>query len=154
MRQPADKIRKLVALAASGDTPETAAAAAAARRMIMTLDVEMLDTLAGQRKRLLEELREESRRLGSSRERATKAETGELVSHALMLLQHYERYDALISAVLLLRVEAGRHLTNEERQQLDGPVEDMLDQWTRASRERRREARQERRRRAKERAAG
>lgn len=114
--RPADRIRKLVALAASGDTPEARSAAAKAREQIAGLNTELLDTLAGQRKRLVESLLAESRRLRSPRERATKTETGELVSDALVLLRHYERVDALIAAVLLSRIEAGHPVTNEERQ--------------------------------------
>lgn len=143
--RPAERIRKLVALAGSGDTPEAASAAAKARRQIAGMNTELLDTLAGQRKRLVENLLAESRRLGSSRERATKMETGELISSALVLLHHYERVDALIAAVLLSRIEAGHRLTNEERQQLDGPVEGWLDQWARDSRERRNAERAKRR---------
>lgn len=147
--RPADKIRKLVTLAVSGDTPETRNAAAMARRQIVSLNTELLDTLAGQRARLLEDLREENRRL--IYERATKGDTGELVSRAMMLLGHYERVDALLATVLLLRVEDGRALSNDERQQLDGPKETILDRWERRSREMRKEKREARRRKTQER---
>lgn len=143
--RPADRIRKMVAMAASEETAETRSAKEMARKQIAGLDTELLDTLAGQRERLLEELRHEAKRLNSSRGRATKTETGALVSSALVLLQHYERVDALISAVLLLRIEGGHQLTNEERQQLEGPVENTLDKWMKAGNERRRTEREERR---------
>lgn len=143
--RPADRIRKLVTLAVSGDTPETHNAASKAREQIEKLDTELLDTLAGQREALMEALRYESRRLRSSKARATKAETGELVSRALTLFDHYERIDALIPAVLLLRVESGHQLTADERQQLDGPVENILDRWVREMHERKRAEREARR---------
>lgn len=143
--RPADRIRKVVALAASGDTPEARSAAETARRLLVEFDAGLLDTLAGQRARLLDELREESRRLRDPRERATKTDTGELVSSALVLLQHYERFDALISAVMLMRLEGGRRLTVDERQQLDGPVDDFLDRFLRGIREDRKVERERRR---------
>lgn len=121
MDRPADRIRKLVVLGASGDTPEALSARAHARRQIQSLDTELLDTLAGQRQRLLEKLRAESKRL--IYERANKKQTGELVTSAMLLLQHYERYDTLIAAVLLMRMDSGRQLTDAERQHLDGPLE-------------------------------
>jgi hypothetical protein len=143
--RPADRIRKLVALAASGDTPEALLAREKAREAIAKLDVELLDTLAGQRKRLLKGLWEENSRLYSAHERATKAETGDLVNSAALLLRHYERYDALIAAVLLARIEAGHTLTAEERQQLDGPLDSWLDGFDERRRENRRAAREARR---------
>lgn len=143
--RPADRIRKLVALAASGDTPEARNAASKAREAIMRLDTQLLDTLAGQRAMLLEDLRLEHRRLIGSGERATKADTGALIGRALSLLGHYERHDALIAAAMLARIEAGQTLSHKERQQLDGPVEGVLDAWHRASRERRQAERQARR---------
>jgi hypothetical protein len=139
-----------VALAASGDTPEAAAAAAKAREALASLNAELLDTLAGQRARLIEELKEESSRLVSPRERATKTDTGELVSRALMLFRHYEGIDALIPAVMLERIGQGRSLTVEERQQLDGPVEDFLDRFMRGRSEARKQEREERRRRRRD----
>ena len=144
MSDSADQIRKLVALAASVDTPEARSARAMARRKISELDTELLDTLAGQRKRLLAQLREEFRRLLDPRERATKADTGELVDSAMMLLQHYEKIDALLPAVMLLRIEDGHSLTDEERQQLDGPVDTWLDRFVAGRRAERREARKAR----------
>lgn len=150
--RPADRIRKLVTLAASGETNETAVARAKAREAIAAIDTELLDTLAGQRKRLLEELRTESHRLFRSDERATKTDTGELVSSALVLFQHYERVDALIAAVMLLRIETGRSLTDKERQQLDGPVEGVVDRWFAAARERRQAKREQDRARRKRKA--
>lgn len=142
---PAETIRKLVTLAASGDTPETRSAAAMARKQVMALDTELLSTLEGQRASLVEQLRYESRRLDSPRERATKQETGELVSRALVLFNHYRRIDVLIPVAMLLRIEAGHTLTNDERQQLDGPVDSLLDRWFKASRERERVEREQRR---------
>lgn len=149
MSEPS-QIRKLVALAATGDTPEARNAAAMARRKLAALDTELLDTLASQRQRLLEELREESQRLWRPGERATKTDTGALVSSALVLLRHFEKIDELIPAVMLLRIEGGHQLTNEERQQLDGPVEDFLSQWSKQARERRRTEREARKKRRKE----
>lgn len=134
--RPVDRIRALVAHAAA-EGAEAEIARKKAREALAALDSERLDTLAGQRQQLIEALQEESRRLFSSNERATKQETGELVSSALVLLRHYERIDALIPAVLLMRIEAGHRLTNDERQQLDGPVESWLDRWFREGRERR-----------------
>jgi hypothetical protein len=142
---PAETIRKLVTLAASGDTPEARSAAAMARKQIMALDTELLSTLEGQRASLVEQLRHESRRLSSARERATKQETGELVSDALVLFNHYRRIDVLIPVAMLLRIEDGRALTNDERQQLDGPVDSLLDRWFKASRERQQAEREQRR---------
>lgn len=142
--RPADRIRKLVAFASADDGPEAPIAQAKARDALAALDTELLDTLAGQRKRLLEEMHEECRRLWQPGERATKADTGELVSSAMTLFRHYERVDALIPAVLLARIEAGHRLTNDERQQLDGPVEDMLERWSRDIRARRKAQREQR----------
>jgi hypothetical protein len=146
MSKEADTIRKLVTLAASGDTPEARSAAAMARKKIIALNTELLDTLARQRARLLEELRDEDRRLISSRERATKIDTGALVGRAMMLFNHYVKIDALIPVVMLMRIEEGHTLTAAERQQLDGPVEDIFDQFARARAERRKAAREERKR--------
>ena len=67
--RPAEQIRKLVALAASGDTPEARSAAAKARGQLAGMDAELLNTLAGQRKRLVENLLAESRRLRNPRHR-------------------------------------------------------------------------------------
>lgn len=143
--RPADTIRSLVTFAASADTPEARNARDMARTKIAALDTELLDTLASQRKGLAEDLHQEVRRLWRSDERASKQETGELVERAMLLLDHYERIDALIPAVMLLRIEAGKRLTDEERQQLDGPRESPLDQWFRAGREARAARRAERR---------
>jgi hypothetical protein len=143
--RPADRIRKLVTLAASGDTPEALLAREKAREAIGKLNVELLDTLAGQRRRLLKQLWDECRRLYRSNERATKGETGDLVNSAALLLGHYERYDALIAAVLLARIEAGHTLTSKERQQLDGPLDSWLDGFMSRRYEDRRQAREARR---------
>jgi hypothetical protein len=126
--RPADRIRKLVALAAGADGHEAAAAQAKAREALAGINVELLDTLAGQRKSLRAAIHEEQQRLYSRKARPG-AKTRDLMDRAALLLGHYERYDALISAVLLTRVEAGHLLTGEERQQLDGPQQDMFNQW-------------------------
>lgn len=119
--RPADRIRKLVTLAASAPSNETAVACTKAHQALGAMDTTLLDTLAGQRERLLKKLWDEHRRLISSKARANKTVTGELVGSAAMLFSHYERHDALIAAVMLTRMDAGHTLTNTERQQLDGP---------------------------------
>jgi hypothetical protein len=126
--RPADRIRKLVALAAGAQGHEAAAAQAKARQALAGLNVELLDTLAGQRKSLRASIHEEQQRL-QSRKARPGAKTRDLMDSARLLLGHYERVDALIAAVLLIRVEAGHQLTHEERQQLDGPLQDMFNRW-------------------------
>jgi hypothetical protein len=62
-----------------------------------------------------------------------------------VLFNHYRRIDVLIPVAMLLRIEDGRALTNDERQQLDGPVDSLLDRWFKASRERQQAEREQRR---------
>ena len=127
--RPADRIRKLVALAASeAQAEEAAVARAKARRALADMNVELLDTLAGQRKSLRANISKEQTRLHSRKARPG-AKTRDLMDRAALLLGHYERYDALIAAVLLTRIEDGHRLTEDERQQLDGPQQDMFNQW-------------------------
>jgi hypothetical protein len=142
--RPAERIRKLVALAGDGDTAEARSAATKAAELIMGLNTELLSTLEGQRRGLLDDLRYEHRRLISAKERATKQDTGDLVGRAMLLFNHYEGIDVLIPVVMLLRIGAGHTLTNEERQQLDGPVDDLLSRWSTARRENRRAEREAR----------
>ena len=126
MDRPADRIRKLVELAASGDTPEAASASAQAHKALAKLDTELLDTLAGQRLRLRDKIATEQERLRKRNARPNVG-TRDLMDSARLLLGHYERTDALIAAVMLARLDAGHRLTNEERQHLDGPV--GWDRW-------------------------
>lgn len=98
----ADRVAKLVALSGSPNEHEAASAREKAIATLQDIDLAYLETLAGQRERLLKDMRAESHRLMYGG-RATKRDTGDLVDRSMMLFRHYQRADALISAVELLR---------------------------------------------------
>jgi hypothetical protein len=111
--RPADRITKLVALAQSSNPHEAEVAKTKAFELIRDLDLSLLTTLAGQRDALREDLRTENMRLIDSDERANKRTTGDLVSRAGSLFGHYERIDALMAIVALLRDEMPREPDTE-----------------------------------------
>lgn len=99
----AGRVAKLVALSESPNEHEAARAREKALEALRGIDLEYLETLAEQRAALLRDLAAENRRLSNPMERPGKRTTGELLLRADLLLHHYERADALISAIRLLR---------------------------------------------------
>lgn len=110
-RKQVTRARKLAALARSPNEHEAQRAAEKAAEQIRTMDLDYLETLDEQRDELLKDLRAENERLISSKQRATKAVTGALVTRATLLLNHYRNADALPAAIELLNVLNGSEPT-------------------------------------------
>lgn len=106
-RDTGERVTKLVALAGSPNEHEAARARDKALHTIAAIDLELLETLAGQRDTLLSDMHAELHRLmyGGARHGAARANAGtvRLVERAQLLLGHYRKLDALPAIVTLIR---------------------------------------------------
>lgn len=98
----ASKVAKLTALATSPNQHEALLARTKALDLVASIDLTLLDTLNGQREKLLTDLDAEHRRLWNSGSRPTKTTTEELIRRCILLFNHYRRNDCTYSIIQLL----------------------------------------------------
>jgi hypothetical protein len=102
-RKTAERVTKLVALGQSPNEHEAERARAKALQAISAIDLELVETLSGQRDKLIADCRAELDRLHKSSKARPNKGTEHLVSRSQLLLDHYRKLDALPAIVELVR---------------------------------------------------